>query len=238
MTEKRWWEATDPTPMLRFLRGRASERKCRLIACAVCRDEGRMIQASVFSQAIQLGEQCADGVRDEGAIVESHKAIRSAFHETLTLGDPDNVALALFHASILTNKSSPVEILGGQLPSLWSRLRLAGQELLDWYRLEYRFGIRLPSWKWWVGPPHRCDIIRDIIGNPFRPAAVDPAWRTSTAMQLAQGMYDSRDFAAMPILADALQDAGCSNDDILAHCRGPGPHARGCWVVDLVLGKG
>src|ERR687897_172280 len=81
-------------------------------------------------------------------------------------------------------------------------------------------------------------LVRDIVGNPFRPAAFDPAWRTATALSLASQMYESRDFGAMPILADALQDAGCDNDDILSHCRGPGPHVRGCWVVDLVLCKG
>ncbi len=62
-------------------------------------------------------------------------------------------------------------------------------------------------------------------------------WRTTTATTIASQMYDSREFGAMPILADALQDAGCENADILEHCRGPGPHVRGCWVVDLVLGK-
>jgi hypothetical protein len=80
-------------------------------------------------------------------------------------------------------------------------------------------------------------LLRDIFGNPFRPVAFDPAWRTPTAVALAQQMYESRDFSAMPILADALQDAGCDCDDILAHCRGTGPHVRGCWVVDAVLGK-
>jgi hypothetical protein len=80
-------------------------------------------------------------------------------------------------------------------------------------------------------------LARDIFGNPFRPVAFDSAWRTSTVQALASQMYDSRDFIPMPILADALQDAGCENEDILAHCRGQGPHVRGCWVVDLVLGK-
>jgi len=75
------------------------------------------------------------------------------------------------------------------------------------------------------------------FGNPFRPVAFSPEWRTSTAVALATQMHESRDFGAMPILADALQDAGCDNDDILNHCRGDGPHVRGCWVVDLVLGK-
>ncbi|MDY3552243.1 hypothetical protein R5W24_001323 [Gemmata sp. JC717] len=65
-----------------------------------------------------------------------------------------------------------------------------------------------------------------------------PEWRTGTAVALAGQMYESRDFGAMPVLADALQDAGCDSADILNHCRGPGPHVRGCWVIDLVLEKG
>ncbi len=70
-----------------------------------------------------------------------------------------------------------------------------------------------------------------------RPVAFSPSWRTSTAVTLAAQMYEARDFGALPILADALQDAGCDSADVLDHCRGPGPHVRGCWVVDRVLGK-
>jgi hypothetical protein len=84
---------------------------------------------------------------------------------------------------------------------------------------------------------HQADVIRCILGNPFRPVAVAPVWLTSTVAALASQMYDSRDFALMPTLADALQDAGCENEDMLDHCRGSGPHVRGCWVVDLVVGK-
>jgi hypothetical protein len=80
-------------------------------------------------------------------------------------------------------------------------------------------------------------LARCIFANKFRPVTLEPAWLTSTVVQLAQGIYDDRAFDRLPILADALQDAGCDADDVLAHCRGPGPHARGCWVVDLVLGK-
>ncbi|MBP3956241.1 hypothetical protein J8F10_13205 [Gemmata sp. G18] len=81
-------------------------------------------------------------------------------------------------------------------------------------------------------------LLRDIFGNPFRSVPFSPAWRTSTAVALAAQMYESRDFGAMPILADALQDAGCDSADILEHCRdASAPHVRGCWVVDLVLGK-
>ncbi|MBN9521356.1 hypothetical protein J0H58_23015 [bacterium] len=80
--------------------------------------------------------------------------------------------------------------------------------------------------------------MRDIFDGLYLPNPFDPSWRTEAAVALARGMYESRDFAPMPVLADALDDAGCADADILAHCRGPGPHVRGCWVVDLVLGKG
>ncbi|AMV27455.1 hypothetical protein VT84_23850 [Gemmata sp. SH-PL17] len=81
-------------------------------------------------------------------------------------------------------------------------------------------------------------FLRDVVGFfPFRPVAFSPAWRTDTAVALASQMYESRDFNAMPILGDALQDAGCDSADVLNHCREPAVHVRGCWVVDLVLGK-
>jgi len=80
-------------------------------------------------------------------------------------------------------------------------------------------------------------VIRDILGNPFCPITLDSEWLTLTVLRLANHIYDNRDFSTMPILADALQDAGCDNEDILNHCRQPGEHVRGCWVVDLVLGK-
>ena len=80
------------------------------------------------------------------------------------------------------------------------------------------------------------NLLRDIF--PFHPITIDPRWLTTTVLSLAKGMYESRDFSAMPILADALQDAGCDNDDILAHCRDAAQvHVRGCWVVDLVLAR-
>ena len=83
----------------------------------------------------------------------------------------------------------------------------------------------------------QCAIARDVLGNPFRPVAFDPAWRTADVVGLARAIYEDRAFDRLPVLADALMDAGCTDPAILAHCRGDGPHVRGCWVVDLVPGK-
>ncbi|MCE9566324.1 MAG: hypothetical protein K8U57_30235 [Planctomycetes bacterium] len=84
----------------------------------------------------------------------------------------------------------------------------------------------------------QCDLLRDIFGSPFRSIPFRRRWRTDTVLAIAKQMYESRDFSAMPILADALQDAGCDNEDVLMHCRDAnGVHVRGCWVVDMVLGK-
>jgi hypothetical protein len=80
-------------------------------------------------------------------------------------------------------------------------------------------------------------LLRDIFGGLFSSAKLNSLWVTSTVFSLARQMYESRDFFAMPILADALEDAGCDDAAILGHLRGPGPHVRGCWAVDLLLGK-
>lgn len=80
-------------------------------------------------------------------------------------------------------------------------------------------------------------LVRDIFGNPFRPVSIGPSWLTPKVVALAQQVYDDRAFDRLPVFADALEVASCTNADILNHCRGPGPHVRGCWAVDLVMGK-
>jgi hypothetical protein len=119
-----------------------------------------------------------------------------------------------------------------ELPKPWDGLALLVYALFagdtSWFR-------RVPA------ELHSADLIRDVFGYPFAPYTqllFRPAWRTSTAVELARQMYDSRDFGLMPILGDALQDAGCGDPAVLAHCQDADhPHVRGCWVVDLVLGK-
>ena len=94
---------------------------------------------------------------------------------------------------------------------------------------------------YWVGKSKGetllASCLRDSFGNPFRPVTIDQAWLTPNVAALARKIYDDRAFDRLPGLADALEETGCTDADILAHCRGPGPHVRGCWVVDLLLGK-
>jgi hypothetical protein len=93
----------------------------------------------------------------------------------------------------------------------------------------------------------QCDLLRDIFGNPFRPVTIPPAWLTwndATVVRLAQAAYDERhmpagtlDHGRLAVLTDALEEAGCTDAEILGHLRGTGPHVRGCWAVDLLLRK-
>jgi hypothetical protein len=87
-----------------------------------------------------------------------------------------------------------------------------------------------------ISTRERASVIRELFGDPQHPVAPDGSWMTENAAILARTMYESRDFTAMPLLADLLEEAGCPAA-VSEHCRGPGPHVRGCWVVDLLLGK-
>jgi hypothetical protein len=85
-----------------------------------------------------------------------------------------------------------------------------------------------------------CSVLRDLFGNPFRPVVVDPswlAWNDGCVPKVARAIYDERRFADLPVLADALEEAGCTDAELLGHLRGPGPHVRGCWPLDALLGK-
>jgi hypothetical protein len=83
----------------------------------------------------------------------------------------------------------------------------------------------------------QCRLLRDLFHSPSVKPVIDPEWLTPTVVLLARGIHDERTFDRLPYLADALQDGGCDDERVLEHCRGPGPHVRGCWAVDLVLGK-
>ncbi len=196
MTEGEWLTATDPTPMLPVLLGKASERKLRLVMCGLFRvmyhpDDRR-------NAVVDIGELFTDGN-----------------------ASPDHLYWAkCFRLS--NDGSDSLEVL------------TQAASANDVYEIIRYLYLSHPSHP---DPKRLCLLIREIFGNPFRPVAFAPVWRTTTAFALARQMYEGRDFSVMPILADALQDAGCEDEAVLSHCRGEGPHCRGCWIVDLLLGK-
>jgi hypothetical protein len=222
MTEADWLAATDPMPMLAFLEGKASDRKLRLFAVACCRRIPIIDSHDHGVAALDLAERLAEG--------RATNAERRQMRVSLMNPRPWIAVL--------------LDILSGSASTAASRTCQAVSvvQALSEGALGRASGRRTsgnPAWRRAVNNELAALTapLRDIIGNPFRPVAVDPSWGTFTVVALARQMYESRDFTPMSILADALQDAGCDHLDILDHCRGPGPHVRGCWVVDLLLGK-
>jgi hypothetical protein len=243
----------------RYLHRRIGDRKLRLFACACCRRIANLFtperlarslefmapmrEYTHFGQfepnccvrAVEVAELVADGQGDP----EQLAVLRDAAHEVdypshthaatvPVLDDMDWDLMATGSAGLAVECAA-----GRDLHEMSPVVRHAAEAV---GRLRSQVSRDRP-----IQDPaelaSQCVLLRDVAGNPFRSNSVSPDWRTQTAVALAHQIYESRDFSAMPILADALQDAGCDSADILDHCRGPGPHARGCWVVDLVLGK-
>ncbi len=210
----------------------ASDRKFRLYACACCRRAEHLIDHAGIQELLVVVEDFADWLLGKETFKERVSQLRKGIGGITVSDAASNPAGAAREAVIraagfvVSYSREYYEVLDDVPYPSWAaayaRYAVAGTDNKQEQEQE-REQLRL---------------LRDIFGNPFRPVAFDPAWRTSTAVAIAQGMYDSRDFNAMPILADALQDSGCDNDDILNHCRDEKQvHVRGCWVVDLVLGK-
>jgi len=222
MTEAEWLTSRFPDDLLmQFDRNTTSERKLRLFACECCRGIWHLMTDERSRHAVEQAELFADG--------------------GISLATLQNAADAA--QTVADDAESRASITGeNEYPPSAAWCAAGTVEFHDVYhvvgacRRDILFAVS-------EGEEERIlatqtEFIRDIFGNPFRPVAFDAAWRTDTALSLARHMYESRDFSAMPILADALQDAGCDLDDILNHCRDAnGVHVRGCWVVDFVLGK-
>ena len=217
MTEAEWLTATDPGRMLSFLCGQASERKHRLFACACCRQVWDDLPDSRSRAAVEVAERYADGLVSDTSLDTAFQAAADVQgHLYYGLAAATTVVLQAVHASCLTMRRLKYSLEYDH--SLFQRL-------LMWNRIRER-----------IAGSH-VTILNCVFGNPFRPVAFDQRWRSETAVALASAIYADRAFDRLPILADALEEAGCDHPDILSLCRGPGPHARGCWVVDLLLGK-
>lgn len=222
MTEAKWLTCNDPQPMLVFLRGKASKRKLRLFEVACCRRIWHLLTDERSRRLVEVAEQYADGHPIPPGPLES------AAMEAVCRFSTESALFAAARAAVKTiwdhSPDSPYPN-SSHPPMVRDALAIAGNA-----------AEAVPS-----EPPVQAALLRDVFGNPFRPKPILPsvwlAWNDSTIPKLAQTIYDDRAFDRLPILADALEEAGCTNADMLDHCRQPGEHVRGCWVIDLILGK-
>jgi hypothetical protein len=230
--------------MLDALTARASCRRLWLFAVACCSSHAQQSESELFGAAVTIAEELADGGSNPSlldsvlqgceGLIESAGGIFTPTEEAIL----DLVWDPIRH---FERTEEPFGTLHAHRVS-FHVARVAGYREVPIERPEGEQGesesVRLKRIVVQCAERARhTALLRDIFGNPFRPVAFSPAWRTDTAVSLARGMYDSREFAAMPILADALQDAGCEDEQILHHCRDANQvHVRGCWVCDLVLG--
>jgi hypothetical protein len=268
MTEAEWLAATDPWPMLKFLRGKVSERKLRLFACACCRRNWHLLDGS-SREAVNTAEAFADGLVIREQLMCAVRAIPPR--------PSSPAARALSKSSVI---------------GVWSALRLLGAALADTFRYANGPGRRDPAINarsaasfasdpafffpssstydlavnagWYTAfaagdeafdrkcggdaemrrrtaevQEHQshCELLREIFGNPFHPASTPSTEVLAPVLGLVQEIYAGGHFDRLPLVADALEDAGCTNAELLGHLRGPGVHVRGCWALDLVLSK-
>jgi hypothetical protein len=212
MTESDWASATEPQMMPDFVgqSGRASDRKLRLYAAACCRLRWDVLPDGPGRTAVEVGELYADGLVGATA--------RDTACEQLQKLKEAAIAETNFERAVrLRCAQGPVHPDIGQ-------------------------GVKLTPG--WPKSEREAGLLRDIVGNPFRPVSLEAAWLTADVVALAQAAYDDRllpsghlDPQRLAILADALEEAGCAEAELLGHLRGPGPHLRGCFVIDLLLNR-
>lgn len=243
MTEAEWLACVNPETMLDCLEERYDSiegdglavwpvgRKLRLFAVGCCRHVGHLLTDS-SCHALEVTERYVDGFVTVDERVKAADAAGKATNEYEGVDDGRFQAATAAYRTLddivgdFTDVTEAVD---------YAACAVACPASLTPDRNDYDSG-RYNEVKR-AEQTHQANLLRDVFGNPFGSITFLPEWLTSTVLALAQQMYDTRDFSAMPILADALQDAGCEDESILAHCRGPGPHVRGCWVTDAILNK-
>ena len=217
-TEAQWLACDDPCPMLEVLRAKASDRKVRLFATGCCRLTLSDSTPDRCRHAVEIAERFADGLATKAGLLRARTLAFSAAQQ------------------FSFQRSRKLGEIRRTLSSEEVRLYFVAEAAHPY--TPFRIGLLRHRLRWdhelmRVAPM----VLRDVVGNPFCPVAFDPYWRTPDVVALALTIYDERSFDRMPMLADALEDFGCDDAEILGHCRDSGPHTKGCWVVDLILGK-
>lgn len=234
MTETEWAASADPGKMLLSVRDRVSARKLRLFACACCArlrppiTEPRNELPGAAARALEVAERYADGLAEEDELVRAQEGARAA--AAVEAWGSEWRAAATEAVSAATGTSHWGEMLipvESARQAAWEAAEAAGG----------RAGDRGSFAEVRAAQAH---LLRDILGDRFHPPRVAPAWLQANggrAAQLARDIYDRQSFEDLPDLAAALIRAGCRDDRVLSHCRPPGEHVRGCWLLDLILGR-
>jgi hypothetical protein len=223
MTEEEWLTGSDPKSMLLCLLSKGSDRKLRLFACACCYRVWDLITEVPDRKAVETSLLYADNLVSVEELADAtHAAERP--HQSPCKG----AALSASSISDFPAATSWLAAINAAECAVVCAAKKAPRSPGGALKSAARSAER----------KEQAILIRDIFGDPFRPVTLDSTWRTATVVQLAQALYDARNFADMPILADALEESGCTSRELLDHLRGPGPHVLGCWAMDLVLNKG
>jgi hypothetical protein len=230
MTEDQWLRCADPQPMLEFLRGKASDRKLRLFECACCRRIWHLLPP-YHRRTVEVAKRFADRLATKEELIQSFQitADTPRDHE----GDFDPAAEGEDYDPYVVPWPSQATTAAAFPPGLWDEQDASywAAELAAWTHPKHLYTEERKA---------QARLLRDVFGNPFRPVRLNAAWlawRHGSVPKLAQAVYDGRAFDRLPVLADALEEAGCDDAEVLTHLRAPGEHARGCWVVDLTLGR-
>jgi hypothetical protein len=225
MTEAEWLTGIDCRAMLRYLRGRGSDRKLRLFAAACWQRLRHLLPDGHLRWFLGLLEPHADGLVPPQELAAARQAAWVPF-QSLAAGAPTPETREQRAARRLR--------MWGAHQNAWTAAVEAG-------RTARGLAAQIGAWAADAETKFECDLLREVFGNPFRPSTVDPAWLAwegGTVARLAGAAYEGRAFDRLPILGDALEEAGCADADLLAHCRQqPAAHVRGCWALDLLLAK-
>ena len=257
MTEQEWLAWTRPEPMLRYLIGtnhprvqavetfpscKTSDRKLRLFACACYHRLRHLLLNPIAQAAVAVAERVAVGLLP----VEELQRAESSLREPLdALEERWRAARGAERIALLPTH----EALALSLQVVWREAPKAAYYASSNAYLAFAAianpGVACSDSGFYASrvaeERAQTDLLRDILGNPFRQRPIldrsTLAWHANLILRTAQTIYDDRAFDRTPLLAIALEKAGCDNAEVLAHLRGPGPHVRGCWALDLILGK-
>jgi hypothetical protein len=214
VTESEWLICTSPEPMLEFLKGKASDRKFRLFACACCRRIWHLLDGWT-QNLVDVSERHIEGLTCDLAMTFA-VALHADVIQRVKPYTPAHIAAGI---------ASTIPV-GAAWPLAWN--------VVSEVRRAIRHSLRGNTCQ---EAADQAGLVREIFGNPFRSPFYDSSWKTCGVVTLARVISANPGFDRMPILANALEEAGCTDTDMLEHCRGPGPHARGCWAVDRILAR-